>query len=76
MMAFFTENTEQVVKVTSAATYSVSGSLMLADLINTLDHHAAAIGVILGTLTFIANLIFQYLNHKVIKSNHGERRRR
>jgi len=68
------EHIENLAKTVSTITYSVSGGLVVGDWISILDHHAAAIGVVIGALTFITNFIFQLMNHRVIKANGGERR--
>lgn len=68
------EHIENIAKTASTITYSVSGGLVFGDWISILDHHAAGIGVLLGGLTFLTNLVFQFLNHRVIKANNGERR--
>ena len=52
-----------------AATYSVSGGLVVSDWLSILDHHAGAFGVVLGALTFLTNVGFQWLNHRAIVKN-------
>lgn len=59
---------EQIARSVSLCTYSISGTLLFNDLVSVLDEHAAAIGVLLGILTFSVNVIFQFLNYKSIKS--------
>lgn len=47
-------------KITSCISYTISGGLVVGhDLITVLDHHAAAIGAILGMCTFVINIYFQ-----------------
>lgn len=62
----YSEHAEKVANVMQATTYSVSGTLLVGDWLSILDSHAAAFGVILGTLTFLTNLVFQWLNHRAI----------
>ncbi len=63
------DHLEQITKAISISTYSIGGTLVFNDLISILDTHAAAIGVVLAVLTFVANIFFQCLNHKAIKAN-------
>ena len=60
------EHAERIASVLQATTYSVSGGLVVSDWLSILDHHAAAFGVMLGTLTFLTNLAFQWMNHRAI----------
>lgn len=62
----YSEHAEKVASIMQATTYSVSGTLFIGDWLSILDSHAAAFGVILGTLTFLTNLVFQWLNHRAI----------
>ncbi len=62
------EHIENAAKGVSAATYSISGGLVLGDLLTVLDNHAASFGVILGAMTFMTNFIFQLLNHLAIRA--------
>lgn len=59
---------EQIVRLVSVGTYSISGTLLFNSMVSVLDRHGTAIGVLLGVLTFSVNVIFQFLNHKAIKS--------
>ncbi len=70
------EHAEEIVRAVSTATYSISGSLVLGDFLEVLNQNAAAIGVIIAFMTFVVNFIFQCLNHRIIRQNNGERRRR
>ena len=48
-------------------TYTISTGLVAGDWLSVLDHHAAAFGVMLGALiTFMVNLVFQWINHRAI----------
>jgi hypothetical protein len=59
--------TEIAVKVASNISYSISGGLVVLDVLKFMNEYAAAFGVILGIMTFILNLIFQVVNHHTIK---------
>jgi uncharacterized protein YejL (UPF0352 family) len=59
---------EQITRLVSVSTYSISGTLLFNSMVSVLDKHAAAIGVLLGVLTFSVNVVFQFLNYKSIKS--------
>ena len=61
---------ETTTNIISKAAYTVNGSLVLSgifDIFDILNKNAAAFGVILGLLTFLTNIYFQYLNHKVLE---------
>lgn len=66
------ERLEQVVKGVSNITYSISGGLVISNWLSFIDHYAAAIGTILGVMTFITNFIFQVLNHRAIKAKSNQ----
>lgn len=57
-------NPERIASALQAGTYTVSTGLVAGDWLSILDNHAAAFGVLLGTLTFLTNLVFQFLNHR------------
>lgn len=59
---------ESISGAISTGTYAISGTLIVGDWLSMLDKHAAAFGVILGALTFLTNLVFQFMNHRVIRS--------
>ena len=63
-MADKISNASDIMSITS---YSVNGSLILSGIFDILNKNAAAFGVILGILTFLTNVYFQYLNHKVLE---------
>lgn len=69
-MTIVQEHIEKITGAITTGSYTISGSLMVGDWLSLLDNHAAAFGVIIGTLTFLTNLVFQYLNHRVIKSKY------
>jgi len=58
------QHAERIASILQTSTYTVSGGLVAGDWLSMLDNHAAAFGVLLGTLTFLTNLVFQYLNHR------------
>ena len=58
------QHAERVSSILQASTYTVSGGLVAGDWLSMLDNHAAAFGVMLGVLTFLTNLVFQWLNHR------------
>ncbi len=58
------QHAEKIASILQTSTYTVSGGLVAGDWLSMLDNHAAAFGVLLGTLTFLTNLAFQYLNHR------------
>lgn len=58
------QHAEKIASILQTSTYTVSGGLVAGDWLSMLDNHAAAFGVLLGTLTFLTNLVFQYLNHR------------
>ena len=58
---------ETTTNIISKAAYTVNGSLILSGIFDILNKNAAAFGVILGLLTFLTNIYFQYLNHKVLE---------
>ena len=58
---------ETTTNIISKAAYTVNGSLVLSSIFDILNKNAAAFGVILGLLTFLTNIYFQYLNHKVLE---------
>lgn len=60
------QHVERIASALQATTYTVSGGLVVSDWLSILDHHAAAFGVLLGTLTFLTNLVFQWLNHRAV----------
>lgn len=60
------QHAERIASILQTSTYTVSGGLVAGDWLSMLDNHAAAFGVLLGTLTFLTNLVFQYLNHRAI----------
>jgi hypothetical protein len=62
----YSEHIEKVASVLQASTYTISGGLVAGDWLSVLDSHAAAFGVVLGLCTFLTNLIFQWLNHRVV----------
>lgn len=62
-----TARLEATTKIISKATYTINGSLILSGIFDILNKNAAAFGVILGILTFLTNIYFQYLNHKVLE---------
>ena len=66
------EHAQAIASTVSAATYSISGALVMGDWLSVLDSHAAAIGVILGALTFMTNFVFQLLNHRVIRARNKD----
>jgi len=47
-------------KIASGATYATGGGLVIGDVMNYLGENASAFGVILGALTFLTNVYFQY----------------
>ena len=59
---------ERIASTLQASTYTISGGLVISDWLSILDNHAAAFGVMLGALTFLVNLVFQWLNHRAIAS--------
>lgn len=61
-----TQHAEALAKAASTASYGVSGFLVAGDWLQFLNQNAAACGVILGFLTFCANIVFQWMNHKAI----------
>lgn len=63
-MAGKVSNVSNIISITS---YSINGSLILSGIFDILNKYAAAFGVILGILTFLTNIYFQYLNHKVLE---------
>lgn len=67
-----TQHAEALAKAASNASYVVSGGLIAGDWLQFLNQNAAAVGCILGFLTFMANLTFQWLNHKAIKARHSD----
>ena len=67
-----TERLEVITRIISKAAYTINGSLILSGIFDILNKNAAAFGVILGFLTFLTNLYFQYLNHKSISSKKDE----
>lgn len=69
------QHAETIAKSVSNIAYSISGSLVIGDWLSVLDQHAAAFGVLLGFATYLTSLIFHVMNHRVIRSNNGERRR-
>lgn len=69
------EHIENIARTVSTITYSVSGGLVISDWISILDQHAAAIGVCIGILTYMTNLAFQLMNHRIIRATGGERRK-
>jgi hypothetical protein len=69
------DHVDNLAKSVTTVTYSVSGGLVISDWLSVLDDHAAAFGVALGILTYVTNLVFQFLNHRIIKANNGERRK-
>jgi hypothetical protein len=64
------DHAEKITTMVTKGSYTISGALFFGDWLSILDSHAAAFGVILGALTFLTNLIFQYLNHQAIKAKH------
>lgn len=62
-----TERLEATTEIISKAAYTINGSLILSGIFDILNKNAAAFGVILGLLTFLTNIYFQYLNHKVLE---------
>lgn len=66
------EHAEALAKAASAASYTVSGGLIAGDFLQFLNQNAAAVGVVLAFLTFVANVVFQYLNHKAIKARYSD----
>lgn len=53
-------------KTLSNITYCVSGGLVVnwwAPFLKFLDHNAAAMGVLIGFFTFVANLCFRWLEY-------------
>ena len=58
------QHAERIASILQTSTYTVSGGLVAGDWLSMLDNHAAAFGVLLGTLTLLTNLVFQYLNHR------------
>ena len=67
-----TQHAEALAKAASNASYVVSGGLIACDWLQFLNQNAAAVGCILGFLTFMANITFQWLNHKAIKARHSD----
>ena len=63
-----TQHAEQLAKAASNASYVLSGGLIAGDWLQFLNQNAAAVGCILGFLTFIANITFQWMNHRAIAS--------
>ena len=61
-----TQYFENISGALKTVTYSVSGGLVVSDWLSILDHHAGAFGVLLGTLTLLTNMVFQWLNHRAI----------
>jgi hypothetical protein len=57
---------ERIANLMQTTSYGISSGLVLSDWLSILDSHAAAFGVLLGTLTFLTNLVFQWLNHRAI----------
>lgn len=60
------QHAERIASILQTSTYTVSGGLVAGDWLSMLNNHAAAFGVLLGTLTFLTNLVFQLLNHRAI----------
>jgi hypothetical protein len=61
------EHAETIINLASKASYSISGGLVVLDVLDFMNEYAAAMGVILGFITLLINLIFQILNHHTIK---------
>ena len=68
-MADKISNASDILSITS---YSVNGSLILSGIFDILNKNAAAFGVILGILTFLTNVYFQYLSHKLVLQKRKE----
>ena len=68
-MADKISNASDIMSITS---YSVNGSLILSGIFDILNKNAAAFGVILGILTFLTNVYFQYITHKLVLQKRKE----
>ena len=58
---------DDVIRTMSSISYTLAGILITGEWLKFLDSHASAMGVIIGFLTFITNLIFQIIRHKSMK---------
>lgn len=58
------EHAGEIAKGLSAGSYTISGGLIVSDWLPFIDHHAAAIGVLLGILTYITNFVFKCLHYR------------
>lgn len=67
-----TEHAEALSKAATATSYALSGTLIAGDWLQFLNQNAAACGVVLGFLTFVANIVFQWMNHKAIKTRYKD----
>lgn len=67
-----TQHAEALAKVATNTSYAVSGTLIAGDWLQFLNQNAAACGVLLGFLTFVANIWFQWINHKTIKARYKD----
>lgn len=67
-----TARLEATTKIISKATYTINGSLILSGIFDILNKNAAAFGVILGILTFLTNVYFQYITHKLVLQKRKE----
>jgi hypothetical protein len=63
------ERNEYFTKATSMCTYIASGSLVIGDFLNRLDHHAAAFGVLIGFISCISNIFFKWRLLRAKKNN-------
>jgi hypothetical protein len=61
-------NSEDIARIATGVSYVASAGLVIGDILKFLNMNAAGFGVILGLLTFLTNLVFKYLNHRLIKS--------
>lgn len=67
-----TQHAEALAKVAANTSYAVSWTLIADDWIQFLNQNAAACGVVLGFMTFVANIVFQWMNHKAIKTRYKD----
>lgn len=61
------DNAQHIATTASAAAYSICGTLITGKMFHFLDTHAAAIGVLLGVLTYATNLVFKFLHFRAVR---------
>jgi len=71
-MSDYNTSAEYISGLCEKASYVFSGVLVAGDWLAILDRHAAACGVILGIVTFIASQIWQYKNYCAIKARNDD----